>query len=162
MALFSTLFRAMPDKFLIPAIPRSMIVAITLTQPMLLERMITFVQGGGYEQRKDIGYALIGAFALLYTLTAVFNGWFHHSSNKLALELRGQLVDICYRHLLKLRLAALDSGKAATMINVDMQHIMQGSLILHDIWASILTVAIAVYLLYRQIGLAYVLLHAPS
>ena len=143
----------MPGKFLIPAIPRATIVAITLVQPMLLERMLTFVQRGP-DQRQEIGYALVGAFALLYTLTALFNGWFHHASNKLALELRSQLVDACYRQLLKLRLAALDSGKAATLINVDMQHIMHGSLILHDIWASIVTVAVAVYLLYRQIQLA--------
>ncbi|KAL2134935.1 hypothetical protein VTI74DRAFT_10342 [Chaetomium olivicolor] len=155
-ALLSTLFRSMPDKFLIPVIPRATIVALTLVQPMLLERMITFVQGGGYDQRMDVGYALIGAFATLYTLMALFNAWYAHSCNKLALELRSQLVDSCYRHLLKLRLAALDSGKAATLINVDMQHIMEGSRILHDIWASLVTVAVAVYLLYRKIQLAFI------
>lgn len=144
----------MPEKFLVPVIPRAVIIALTLTQPMLLERMITFVQGGGYEQRLDVGYALIGAFAALYTLMALFNAWYAHSCNKLSLELRSQLVDACYRKLLKLRLAALDSGKAATLINVDMQHIMEGSKILHDIWASAVTVAVAVYLLYRKIQLA--------
>ncbi len=156
-ALFSTLFRAMPGKFLTPAFPRAVIVALTLTQPMLLERMITFVQGAGpYEERLDVGYSLIGAFAALYTLMALFNAWYAHACNKLALEMRSQLIDSCYRQLLKMRLAALDSGKAATLINVDMQHIMEGSIILHDIWASLLTVAVAVYLLYREIGLACV------
>lgn len=144
----------MPEHFLVPAIPRVAIVAITLAQPMLLERMLDFVQGGGYNQRADIGYALIGAFGVLYILTAVFNAWFAHSSNRLALELRSQLIDATYRHLLRLRPAALDTGKATTLINVDMQHIMDGSLILHDIWASVLTVGIAVYLLYLQIQLA--------
>ncbi|KAK4246305.1 P-loop containing nucleoside triphosphate hydrolase protein [Corynascus novoguineensis] len=153
-ALLTTLFRSMPGKFLIPVFPRATIVALTLTQPMLLERMITFVQGGGYEQRMDVGYALIGAFAVLYTLMALFNAWYAHACNKLALEMRSQLVDSCYRKLLKMRLAALDSGKAATLINVDMQHIMEGSKILHDIWASFVTVAVAVYLLYRKIQLA--------
>jgi hypothetical protein len=154
-ALFFTLFKAMPGKFLAPALPRAIIVALTLTQPMLLERMITFVQGEGpYEERLDVGYALIGAFASLYTLMALFNAWYAHACNKLALEMRSQLVDSCYRQLLKLRLAALDSGNAATLINVDMQHIMEGSIILHDIWASMLTVGVAVYLLYLQIGLA--------
>ncbi|KAL2198275.1 P-loop containing nucleoside triphosphate hydrolase protein [Corynascus similis CBS 632.67] len=153
-ALLTTLFKSMPGKFLIPVFPRATIVALTLTQPMLLERMITFVQGGGYEQRMDVGYALIGAFAVLYTLMALFNAWYAHACNKLALEMRSQLVDSCYRKLLKMRLAALDSGKAATLINVDMQHIMEGSKILHDIWASFVTVAVAVYLLYRKIQLA--------
>ncbi|KAL2022218.1 hypothetical protein VTK56DRAFT_5828 [Thermocarpiscus australiensis] len=155
-ALLSTLFKSMPEKFIIPVIPRAIIVALTLTQPMLLERMITFVQEGGYEQRMDVGYALIGAFALLYTLMALFNAWYAHACNKLALELRSQLVDSCYRQLLKLRLSALDSGNAATLINVDMQHIMEGSAILHDIWASMVTVAVAVYLLYRKIQLAFI------
>ncbi|KAL2165882.1 hypothetical protein VTG60DRAFT_3684 [Thermothelomyces hinnuleus] len=154
-ALLTTLFKSMPDKFLVPVLPRAIIVALTLTQPMLLERMITFVQGGGYGQRMDVGYALIGAFAALYTLMALFNAWYAHACNKLALEMRSQLVDSCYRKLLKLRLAALDSGKAATLINVDMQHIMEGAKILHDIWASFVTVAVAVYLLYRKIQLAF-------
>jgi ABC-type multidrug transport system fused ATPase/permease subunit len=153
-ALLSTLFKSMPSKFLIPVIPRATIVALTLTQPMLLERMITFVQGGGYDQRLDVGHALIGAFAVLYTLMALFNAWYAHACNKLALEMRSQLVDSCYRQLLKMRLAALDAGNAATLINVDMQHIMEGSKILHDIWASLVTVAVAVYLLYRKIQLA--------
>ncbi|KAL2178346.1 uncharacterized protein P884DRAFT_269013 [Thermothelomyces heterothallicus CBS 202.75] len=157
-ALLTTLIKSMPDKFLVPVLPRAIIVALTLAQPMLLERMITFVQGGGgggYEQRMDVGYALIGAFAALYTLLALFNAWYAHACNKLALEMRSQLVDSCYRKLLKLRLAALDSGKAATLINVDMQHIMEGARILHDIWASFVTVAVAVYLLYRKIQLAF-------
>lgn len=156
-ALFSTLFKSMPAKFLIPVVPRITIVALTLTQPMLLERMLTFVQGGQedvYEQRMDVGYALIGAFAVLYTLMALFNAWYAHACNKLALEMRSQLIDSCYRQLLKLRLAALDSGNAATLINVDMQHIMEGCKILHDIWASVITVAVAVYLLYLKIQLA--------
>ncbi|AEO59326.1 hypothetical protein MYCTH_52715 [Thermothelomyces thermophilus ATCC 42464] len=148
-ALLTTLFKSMPDKFLVPVLPRAIVVVLTLAQPMLLERMITFVQGGGggYEQRMDVGYALIGAFAALYTLLALLNAWYAHACNKLALEMRSQLVDSCYRKLLKLRLAALDSGKAATLINLDMQHIMEGARILHDIWASFVTVAVAVYLL---------------
>lgn len=144
----------MPGHFLLPMVPRLAVVGITLAQPMLLERMLDFVQGGGYEDRSAVGYALVGAFALLYCLTAVFNGWFHHASNKLALELRSQLVDAIYRKLLELRLSSLDTGKATTLINVDMQHIMDGSLILHDVWASFFTVAVAAYLLYLQIQLA--------
>lgn len=144
----------MPGKFLIPVFPRIIIVALTLTQPMLLERMLTFVQGSGYGERVDVGHALIGAFAVLYMLMALFNAWYAHACNKLSLELRSQLIDSCYRQLLKMRLSALDSGKAATLINVDMQHIMEGSKILHDIWASMITVAVAVYLLYLKIQLA--------
>lgn len=162
-ALFTTLITAMPTKFFGPALPRLVIVALTLTQPMLLERLITFVQGGAvhgdqqsviYSERSDVGYALIGAFAVLYILMALFNAWYAHACNKLALEMRSVLIDSCYRQLLKMRLAALDAGKAATLINVDMQHIMEGSKILHDIWASLVTVAVAVYLLYLKIQMA--------
>lgn len=151
---FSRCSSPCPEYFVIPAVPRLAIVATTLARPVLLERMLNFVQGGGYEQRADIGYSLIGAFGVLYFMTAVLNAWFAHSSNRLALELRSQLVDATYRQLLRLRPSALDTGKATTLINVDMQHIMDGSLIIHDIWASILTVGIAVYLLFLQVELA--------
>lgn len=137
-----------------PVIPRLLVVAITLAQPLLLKRMLLFVQGDGYEDRAQIGYALIGAFAFLYGLTAVFKAWFAHAANRLSLELRSQLIDATYRKLLRLRLSALDTGKATTLINVDMQHIMDGSIMLHDVWASFVTVAVAVYLLYLQIQLA--------
>ena len=151
-ALLKTLFKAMPEKFLIPVLPKTMMVAITLTQPMLLQRMLRFVNSDVDENHT--GWALVGAFALLYSLTAIFNAWYHHSTNKLAVELRSQLVDACYQHLLRLRLAALDTGNAATLINVDMQHIMTGSLILHDIWSSAVIVAVATYQLYLRLELA--------
>ncbi|CAI4212352.1 unnamed protein product [Parascedosporium putredinis] len=155
-ALFATLVKAMPGHFLLPFVPRVIIVGVTLTQPMLLRRMLEFVQEDPETKDINVGYTLIGAFALVYGLAAVFNGWFHHACNKLALELRSQLVDATYNHLLRLRLSALDTGKATTLINVDMQHIMDGSLILHDIWASVLTLAIATYMLYKQIQLAFI------
>lgn len=144
----------MPGSFLVPAIPRLIIVALTLAQPLLLKRMLEFVQDDGYDNRAQIGHALIGAFAFLYGLTAVFKAWFAHSSNRLSLELRSALIDATYRKLLRLRLTALDTGKATTLINVDVQHIMDGSIMLHDVWASFVTVAIAVYLLFLQIQLA--------
>lgn len=144
----------MPQLFLNPIIPRLAVVALTLAQPLLLQRMLDFERGSGYGQRPDIGYALIAAFALLYGLTGIFNAWYAHANSKLSLDLRSHLVDAIYRHVLELRTATLDAGQVTTLINVDVEHIIDGSLMLHELWVSFVTVGLAMYLLFLHLWLA--------
>lgn len=132
----------------------SLYYSIAPREPLLLQRLLDFVGSDGYSQRDSVGYAFIGAFALVYGLTAVFNAWYAHAVNKLAFELRSQLVDAIYRHVLELRVSALDSGQVTTLINVDIEHIMDGTRMVHELWASLITVAVAMYLLFLQLQLA--------
>ncbi|GKZ87413.1 hypothetical protein AnigIFM59636_003837 [Aspergillus niger] len=142
-------------ELLIPALPRGVMIAVTLVQPLLLQRILDFVQGEGYSERMSVGYGLIGACALLYGLTSVFNAWYAHASNRLALQIRNVLVDAIYSKLLRLPIAKADPGLITTLINVDMEHIIEGARVIHDLWAAVISVGVSLYMIYWKLGLAF-------
>ncbi|PYH55841.1 uncharacterized protein BO96DRAFT_434762 [Aspergillus niger CBS 101883] len=153
-SLLRALFLTLRIELLIPALPRGVMIAVTLVQPLLLQRILDFVQGEGYSERMSVGYGLIGACALLYGLTSVFNAWYAHASNRLALQIRNVLVDAIYSKLLRLPIAKADPGLITTLINVDMEHIIEGARVIHDLWAAVISVGVSLYMIYWKLGLA--------
>ncbi|KAI3032791.1 hypothetical protein CBS147347_1260 [Aspergillus niger] len=154
-SLLRALFLTLRIELLIPALPRGVMIAVTLVQPLLLQRILDFVQGEGYSERMSVGYGLIGACALLYGLTSVFNAWYAHASNRLALQIRNVLVDAIYSKLLRLPIAKADPGLITTLINVDMEHIIEGARVIHDLWAAVISVGVSLYMIYWKLGLAF-------
>lgn len=153
-SLLRALFLTLRIELLIPALPRGVMIAVTLVQPLLLQRILDFVQGEGYSERMSVGYGLIGACALLYGLTSVFNAWYAHASNRLALQIRNVLADAIYSKLLRLPIAKADPGLITTLINVDMEHIIEGARVIHDLWAAVISVGVSLYMIYWKLGLA--------
>lgn len=51
--------------------PKLAYVALSLSQPFLIQEAVSFVQNTEAENNNDVGYGLIGGFALVYTGLAV-------------------------------------------------------------------------------------------
>lgn len=51
--------------------PRLCLIGFKFAQPFLINRIILFVESGGREDSKNIGYGLIGATGLIYVGLAV-------------------------------------------------------------------------------------------
>lgn len=49
---------------------------------------------------------------------------------------------------------AIDETAALTLMNTDIERICFGMQYMHEMWASTVEVAVAIYLLERQVGLA--------
>ena len=56
---------------LLIAFPKLAYVALSLSQPFLIQGAVSFVQNTRTENNNDVGYGLIGAFALVYIALAV-------------------------------------------------------------------------------------------
>ena len=50
--------------------------------------------------------------------------------------------------------ANINSSAALTLVNTDIETITQGIVMLHDTWGSLLEIGIAIYLIWRQLGVA--------
>lgn len=90
---------------------------------------------------------------------AISSAHSRHMLDRFAFKVRGRLILLIYERTLRLRVAGGPSeGMAAlTLISVDSQKIAMGIRIFNDAWASIITVAIGSYLLYRQLGWPFVI-----
>jgi hypothetical protein len=140
----------------------------TYTQPLLLTRTISYVSRQP-QPSKNVGYGLIGAYVIVYMGLAVrlagkplaldlltlswkiSSAQYWRGINRFVAQIRGILVRAIYE-----KIAFLTRGqdmKAVTLMSTDIQRIADGINYVHEIWASTIEAAIAVYLLQQQIGI---------
>lgn len=81
---------------------------------------------------------------------------------QLTTTLRGGLVSLIFRKSLGLDAATASQGKAVTLMSTDIDSIASGVKELHEIWASVLELGVAVYLLNLQIGAACFVVVVPA
>jgi ATP-binding cassette subfamily C (CFTR/MRP) protein 1 len=69
--LIPVLFAALKWYSVLPILPRLAQVAFTLCQPLLLRRLLSYLANRGDKESFNIGYGLIGAYAVVYISMAV-------------------------------------------------------------------------------------------
>lgn len=67
---------------------------------------------------------------------------------------RGGLISILYQKVTDLSLKDIDPAASMTLMSADIERIVQGWQSMHEIWANLLEVALAIYLLQRQLGVS--------
>ena len=70
---------------------------------------------------------------------------------------RGGLVSMLYRKAIDLSIKDADPAASMTLMSADIERIVQGWQTMHEIWANAIEVAIAIFLLERQLGVACVI-----
>ncbi|KAI0115560.1 P-loop containing nucleoside triphosphate hydrolase protein [Nemania sp. FL0031] len=144
---------------LLVAFPKLAYVALSLSQPFLIQEAVSYVQSAESEAKGSIGYGLIGGFALVYTGLAISMGWSSHLTYRLMTMIRGGLISMIYRKLLQTQTTKVNDSAAVTLMGTDVQRITESFhyLIVETIPAFI-QLGIATYLLYLQLGGVFVVL----
>lgn len=137
--------------------PRIALLALTVCQPILIQELLSYLSAPEATTSKHIGYGLIGAYALVYTGSAIATGFYWYFQYRFLTMVRGCLVSAISWQTARLNLLAVSDPKAAvTLMSADVERITDGLRPLHDFWASIIQIGIALYLLKRQMGVACV------
>ncbi|KAH8811062.1 putative ABC transporter [Xylogone sp. PMI_703] len=153
-ALMGVLLETMSPYLLAPILPRLAMVAVTFGQPFVLNRILSFLSDP--TQNISIGYGLIAAISLVYLLIGLTKSQYYHLLNTCTLEVRNVIVTAIYDKALEVDSAALGTGTTSTLINNDIDVIMQGLHSFHEVWASIITLGVAMWLIYLQMSWAFV------
>ncbi|KAF7960469.1 hypothetical protein EAE96_000149 [Botrytis aclada] len=150
--LWSTL-KATRGAFALGIVPRLCTTGFKYAQPFLLERTVGFANDEN--QPESIGWSLTGAFGLVFLGLAVFNGAYYHMAYRFNTAVRGSLVSLIYAKTVDLSITALDESVAVTLMANDTSAICEGFTNIHELWAVPIELGIAMYLLYRQLGLPF-------
>lgn len=67
---------------------------------------------------------------------------------------RGQLISMLYDKATDISITAADPTAALTLMSADIERIDTGWRTAHDVWANLVEIAIAIFLLERQLGVA--------
>ncbi|KAL4935954.1 hypothetical protein BDV06DRAFT_205947 [Aspergillus oleicola] len=151
-ALLGAVLQAYRYPLLAAVAPRLLMTGFTFCQPFLITATVTWV--GISNASMDSGKGLIGAFALVYAGQAVFNGLYGYQTARYMIRIRGGLISLIHQQTVNARAVDLGETTAVTLMGTDVERIVNGFKVFHELWASLLDIAIAIYLLKRQVGAA--------
>ncbi|KAF2462905.1 putative ABC multidrug transporter [Lindgomyces ingoldianus] len=139
---------------LLPVFPRLALLGFTFSQPFFIETLLDYLAEPTHDP--NIGYGLIGASFLIYSGIATslaFTWYFHH---RLRIMVRSILVPEVFIKATKVRVGAADGGAALTLMSTDVERIRMGFRTLHELWACLVQVALAAWMLYQRLGVVFV------
>ncbi|RAL04613.1 multidrug resistance protein MDR [Aspergillus ibericus CBS 121593] len=131
---------------------RLAMIGLNFAQPFLITNLTNYV--GEVDPNSNDGYGLIGAFVLVFGLKAVFNCLYEHHTFRLITQIRGALVSMIYDKTLELKFDEYSDLAALTLMSNDIDNIASGIQNMHEFWASPISVAIALFLLQREVAWA--------
>ena len=134
--------------------PRLGLIAFNFCQPFLIQRAISFSEEPDTQASKNVGYALIGAYFLVYTGIAVTMGQYQHLTYRAITMARGGLISTLFVKASTLKANEVDSAQAMTLMSADIERITNGWQTMHEMWANSIEIALAIWLLERQLGAA--------
>ena len=134
--------------------PRLGLIGFTFCQPFLVERAVEFSMEPVTKHSTSEGYGMIGAYAIVYIGISVTNGQYQHLVYRAITMARGGLVSMLYVKGSTLRSNDVDPSASLTLMSADIERITTGWQTMHEMWANTLEVAIAIWLLERQLGAA--------
>lgn len=139
-----------------PVFPRLCIIAFTYTQPFLMEKAILLAFLPDNSIFNNWGYGLIGAFLLTYGGSAIAAGQYAWRVRRSAARMRGSVIALIYEKSLNLDITSksVSPAGALTLVGNDVEGIIQGMNQLHELWAGLVEIIIAVYLIGRKLGAA--------
>lgn len=152
--LFFLTLRTLKWPLLSAVIPRLALTAFNYCQPFLLNRAIDLSQQPVTPSSRNTGYGLIGAYFLVYVGLAIATGQSQHLTYRLIAMARGGLISMLYRKTADLSITSADPAASMVLMSADVERITTGWQTIHELWASIIELGIAIYLLERQLGAA--------
>lgn len=156
-AALLTLVKTLKWYLLAPIIPRAILLVLTVCQPVLLHKLLTYLSAPAGTTSGRTGLGIVAAYAFVYTGSAIATGFYWHQQYRFLTMARGCLVSAIGWKTASLDiLAASDPKAAVSLMSTDVERITDGMRPLHDFWASIIQIAISLYLLEQQMGVACV------
>lgn len=124
------------------------------SQPFLLQRTLKYLTKHDYANRPSIGNGLIAAYVVVYAGFGITNALHQHRNYRSISKLRGSLIGVIYKKTMGMSSTALSESEAVTLMNADVERITVGLRQSQELWASLYEIALAVFLLHKQISWA--------
>ncbi|KAF2155055.1 ABC transporter [Myriangium duriaei CBS 260.36] len=153
-ALMIAVARALKWQLLFPIVPRLALLAFTFCQPLLLRRLLRYLQDPVEVSDRRTGYGLIGAYFLVYSGMALSSSVYWQATFKSISMLRGMLIAAIYRKTTTSDTTAWGEAKSVTLMGTDAERLVRGMQDMHELWANVIQVGLATWLLKVELGVA--------
>lgn len=156
--LLRDLARTLGAGLLQPIVPRILLMGFSFAQPFFIQRLIRYLQGGDsapvYLER-NLGYGLIGASFFIYLGIALSTAMYWYLHFRTIMKLRATLSTAIFAKTCQVSSHTLDDS-VLTLMSTDVSRVVGGIQNVHELWSNTIEVALAAWLLERQLGAAFV------
>ncbi|CAD5232242.1 unnamed protein product [Bursaphelenchus xylophilus] len=154
-SLFVGLLRTFGLKYFSLGILRLMADLLTFAGPVLLHLLIVCLENGDPD---NMGFLYAFLMMICSFSSAVCDFTFNFQMNKIALKVRCATLVALYDKVLTLpqnQLAHFSTGEIINFMSTDLDRIVAFVTSFHAFWSMPVNIMIALYLLYREMGLAF-------
>ncbi|KAF1809448.1 P-loop containing nucleoside triphosphate hydrolase protein [Eremomyces bilateralis CBS 781.70] len=155
LSLLWTIVKVIPADIVIPVIPMLLQIGMTISQTFLIPAITKYVQTPDSETTRNTGYGLLAAFSLDYMFLAIFSAWHLQALARFKAKIRGGLISLLYGKTLEISPKDVNMGSATILMNVDVEKVVEGLPRFHEFWSAAVQSGIASYILYHQLGIAF-------
>lgn len=122
--------------------------------PLLLSLLVGFLEEG----QEPLSHGLLYAVGLAggTVVGAVLQNQYGYEVQKVTLQARSAVLSILYHKALNLGPRRPPAGEALNLLGTDSERLLNFAGSFHEAWGLPLQLAITLYLLYQQVGLAFV------
>ncbi|KJK76845.1 hypothetical protein H634G_07887 [Metarhizium anisopliae BRIP 53293] len=152
LTLLFRLVQTVGPSLLQPVPARLLLIGFSFCQPFFIQRLTSFLHQDA-SSVGSIGVGLIGASILIYSGLALSTSMYWYCQYRVLTRFRATLGHIIYDK--SLQLPTVDDG-VLTVMSMDVNRVYGGLHNVHELWANTIDVALAAWLLQRQIGTAFV------
>ncbi|ODA76961.1 hypothetical protein RJ55_07478 [Drechmeria coniospora] len=137
-------------------LPRLAYTGFSFSQPFLIERVLDFTAEEPNENKTKIACSLVGAYAISYIGLSLAYAVYQHKTYRLLTLYRGSLITMIFEKTLRIDSEAEENAEAITLMSADIDRIGSCMSMIHELYCGFLEAGIALWLLYRYLGVAVV------
>ncbi|XP_040839365.1 ATP-binding cassette sub-family C member 10 isoform X1 [Ochotona curzoniae] len=122
--------------------------------PLLLSLLVGFLEEG----QEPLSHGLLYALGLAggAVLGAILQNQYGYELRKVTLQIRGAVLSLLYRKALQLGPSRPPAGEVLNLLGTDSERLLNFAGSFHEAWGLPLQLAITLYLLHQQVGVAFV------
>lgn len=131
-------------------------MAFKFAQPFLINTTIDWVDAGQSKTSKNTGHGLIAAYGLVYIGLALSQALYWQHTYRFIVMVRGGLISMIFQKTTTISPADTMRHDPMVLMGTDIEKIALSLRQVHEVWASVIEIALALWLLERQMGAAFV------
>lgn len=140
-------------------VPRLCYTGFIFSQPLLTRRLINYI--GERDTSVNTARGLIGATVLIYLGIAISKAAYLHLNYRLVTLARGVLISQILAKSLRIPYSEASKKSALSNMSTDIEGLVTGLPMMHDIWVSFIEIGIGAYILTTVVGRAAFLVVLP-
>ncbi|KAK5996708.1 ABC transporter FGM5 [Cladobotryum mycophilum] len=138
---------------LLPIFPRLCLLGFTFCQPFFLQRLLLFLSDSDDDSTTASG--LVAVAILTYFGIAISTALYWYYQERFQSLLRSFLISSIYRKTRHIQHVGDGDSAAITLMGADVERIYTGIRLIHEVWANAIQIALASWLLHKELGLAF-------